>query len=664
MGEGAASTIRADAPIGPPDERSSSDSGFEMTFAGIPVPEASDGFDPLVFHKRHFDDDQYRVLFKNDPFGVDETQLWKTADFSSWTQVSASIAGDADQFEDHIVLPDGTFVLYQSPTPDGGTSVWTGTELTDLTKQGTPIPEPDGGVFYDRDTGTIHIYTEDQDHTTGPGADKLSHWTTPDDDLLDATKRRDAVDVREKPWHTGDPDIIEIEGTYYMFTDNTTNHPNYRIATLRSDNLYDWSIIQENSTPQRSGGDLTVTRHDGAFVGFTEYDNYADDGTPGVGRWEVSFRGDEAEPGTQVALEGGGEDGRDRSFDATPGESGQPVGMLRLHPDSAGAVLTGVTIQGDAMGASGVQRVGLVGSPDSTFDPSEDTWLATQTVDGDRFPSDVTFSGLDDSLGTSGRYLFLTVSLSDGASGAVRASVEHQGDITFANAQIGSVNGEPQGTFNALPLSRDPSALPVELVALEAERVRRGNGRGAVQLRWKTAAETENAGFAVQRRLVDDAGGDGRSAADASDWEEIGFVESKARGGTSTTTNRYRFEDADLPFAADRIEYRLRQVDLEGDSELSAPVVVEQRRGQLRLVTTYPNPVRDRVTIRFVVPERQEATLRLYDTLGRRVRTVYADESTGRQQQTIDLSGLSSGTYFLRLRAGGDVRTQRMTVVR
>jgi hypothetical protein len=36
----------------------------------------------------------------------------------------------------------------------------------------------------------------------------------------------------------------------------------------------------------------------------------------------------------------------------------------------------------------------------------------------------------------------------------------------------------------------------------------------------------------------------------------------------------------------------------------------------------------------------------------------------GRQKAQIDLSGLSSGVYFLRLRADGRVQTQRVTVVR
>jgi hypothetical protein len=36
----------------------------------------------------------------------------------------------------------------------------------------------------------------------------------------------------------------------------------------------------------------------------------------------------------------------------------------------------------------------------------------------------------------------------------------------------------------------------------------------------------------------------------------------------------------------------------------------------------------------------------------------------GRQERTLDVSGLSSGVYVLRLRSDGQVRTRKLTVVR
>jgi len=85
---------------------------------------------------------------------------------------------------------------------------------------------------------------------------------------------------------------------------------------------------------------------------------------------------------------------------------------------------------------------------------------------------------------------------------------------------------------------------------------------------------------------------------------------------------------------------------------------------QLRLQKPFPNPARSRATVRFAVPEQQDVSLKLYDVLGRQVRTVQQGNVQGRQELQVDLSGLPSDTYFLRLQAGGKAETRRLTVVR
>jgi hypothetical protein len=57
-------------------------------------------------------------------------------------------------------------------------------------------------------------------------------------------------------------------------------------------------------------------------------------------------------------------------------------------------------------------------------------------------------------------------------------------------------------------------------------------------------------------------------------------------------------------------------------------------------------------------------TVRLYDALGRQVRTVLNEEQAGRRERTLDVDSLPSGVYFLRLRSNGQTRTQKLTVVR
>ncbi len=210
-------------------------------------------------------------------------------------------------------------------------------------------------------------------------------------------------------------------------------------------------------------------------------------------------------------------------------------------------------------------------------------------------------------------------------------------------------------SFSRWTLGSTDNPLPVELVSFEGQPI--GDG---VRLVWRTASETGNSGFAVQRKIDPGTG--------PYSWQKVGFVGSQAEGGTSTQAHTYRFTDTDLPYAADSMRYRLRQVDVDGSTQLGDPVTVARSRvQQVVLKETFPNPVRRQVTVRYAVPEGSESgtvTLRLYDVLGRQVQSVPAPAGAGRHEVRLAVDDLTSGVYFLRLQAGDTVQTRRLTVVR
>lgn len=191
------------------------------------------------------------------------------------------------------------------------------------------------------------------------------------------------------------------------------------------------------------------------------------------------------------------------------------------------------------------------------------------------------------------------------------------------------------------------NVLPVELATFEAAL-----DGDRVQLQWATASETNNAGFAVERSV------DG-----ASDWRRLGFVEG---AGTTNAPQTYRFADANLPFTADRIRYRLKQIDTDGAFEYSDAVEVALGAPErLTLHPSFPNPAEGRTTIQYGLPQAETVRLAVYDMLGRRVRLlVDAPQPAGRQEATFDTSQLASGLYLVRLVAGDQVRTGRLTVLR
>lgn len=225
---------------------------------------------------------------------------------------------------------------------------------------------------------------------------------------------------------------------------------------------------------------------------------------------------------------------------------------------------------------------------------------------------------------------------------------EYEFDLSTGDGEALSAPGDARFRLHVVP----SSAIPVALVGFEARLEDK-----AVHLRWQTASETSNAGFAVQRRAGEGAQGGGGA------WTEVGFVEG---GETTPEATRYRFTDANLPFTADALEYRLRQVDTDGSETLSRTVTV--RRGapeKLALQAPFPNPAARQATLRFAVPEATIVQIGVYDLLGRQVATVAEGRlEAGRHERRLDTGAWATGTYFLRLEAGAEVRTRKLTVLR
>ncbi|WP_263792509.1 T9SS type A sorting domain-containing protein [Salinibacter sp.] len=197
-------------------------------------------------------------------------------------------------------------------------------------------------------------------------------------------------------------------------------------------------------------------------------------------------------------------------------------------------------------------------------------------------------------------------------------------------------------------LGSEASPLPVELVAFDGRAAEQG-----VRLTWRTASETNNAGFDVERQ---DPG--------AQAWTHVGFVEGK---GTTSAASTYSFMDKDLPYEADSLTYRLKQMDLgEREHEYSAPVTVPLGvPDALTFRDSFPNPFSTQTTIRYELLRSTPVRLIVFDLLGRRVKTlVDAQQTAGRHQVRLSASDLASGTYLVRLSANRTAQTTRVTVAR
>ena len=79
----------------------------------------------------------------------------------------------------------------------------------------------------------------------------------------------------------------------------------------------------------------------------------------------------------------------------------------------------------------------------------------------------------------------------------------------------------------------------------------------------------------------------------------------------------------------------------------------------------YPNPFNPTTMINYQLAVNTRVTLKVYDILGREVKTLVNERQTaGAHSVTFDASTLSSGVYFYRMQAGSYVNTKKLMVIK
>ena len=85
----------------------------------------------------------------------------------------------------------------------------------------------------------------------------------------------------------------------------------------------------------------------------------------------------------------------------------------------------------------------------------------------------------------------------------------------------------------------------------------------------------------------------------------------------------------------------------------------------LGLRQNYPNPFNPTTSIEYQIPDSENVTLKVYDTLGREVATLVNEQkSPGNYKVNFDGSGLSSGIYIYRLRTNENLIAKKMILIK
>ena len=203
------------------------------------------------------------------------------------------------------------------------------------------------------------------------------------------------------------------------------------------------------------------------------------------------------------------------------------------------------------------------------------------------------------------------------------------------------------------PITLSKQAPSIRLYDVQAQ-ARPGQRAG---LQWATTGVSDGGAFVVQHR-----------ADSTASWARLGTVpvgdsvENSASRGI-----HFRFQTDRLNVG--RHQFRLR-VRTSGPKRaaLSPVVTAAVQLQDAYQLSVYPNPVRRRATVGLAVKERQSVIVQVYDVLGRRTATLHDGVLPGQETRRFRLHasevGLSSGTYFVRVRGETFSATRTMTVVK
>lgn len=179
--------------------------------------------------------------------------------------------------------------------------------------------------------------------------------------------------------------------------------------------------------------------------------------------------------------------------------------------------------------------------------------------------------------------------------------------------------------------------LPVTWLSFTAK----ASGKDAI-LNWATGSEINNKGFEVERSF------------NGENFETIGFVKG---AGSSASVHTYSFVDASVMGSnTGDVYYRLKQVDVDGNSEYSKVVMLGTSDEDA--ISVYPNPFNTEAGIFVNAQEDTQVNIEVKDLMGRSI--FVSDKQVVRGVQYINIENmgiLSSGMYLVQVTMNGEVKT-------
>ncbi len=204
--------------------------------------------------------------------------------------------------------------------------------------------------------------------------------------------------------------------------------------------------------------------------------------------------------------------------------------------------------------------------------------------------------------------------------------------------------GQPSGSIPC------PDPVPVELSEFEGHY--RNNN---VELYWRTASETSNKGFYVEK------------AVEGGNFESIAFINGN---GTTTSMSEYSYRDSKVENGNTYL-YRLKQMDMDASQCAKYSNVVKINVSD-NLVShkVGPNPFNTSTVISVTLPNNADVKLDVLDMLGNEVINLYNDKLPA-GNRSFNWNGsdayniqMPSASYIYRLNVDGVISYGKVTLAR
>jgi hypothetical protein len=330
-----------------------------------------------------------------------------------------------------------------------------------------------------------------------------------------------------------------------------------------------------------------------------------------------------------------------------PGTSNYPVLKVRFTTDEQWAKISGLTVKK------------FVNVPGRTLADGEVTLNVYNDANGNNIGESVellgyaSFSGnsvsinfTEQTVTTTGLDILLTIDVSATANPShwVALKIESPDDVNVTSPAEKSPANYPIQNENDI-------SLPVQVASVLADV----SGRD-VRIKIKTQTEPDDfLGFNVYRSK------DGENFVMVGSYESVSSLRAK---GNLAYGGEYEFVDKGLNTG--RYQYKIEAVSRSEKKFVSDVISVEVDVPKgYALHQNYPNPFNPVTVIEFEIPEAGYVLIELYNSVGQKVRDIFAGElPAGYHRVRFDASGLSSGVYFYRMSAGKFNAVRKMVIMK